>query len=183
MKWIFIVAGSLAAIVAIVAIVGAALPRDHVAAMSARIPAPPESVWAALTTPAEFPAWRGDVQRVELLPATATGPSWREHGSNGAITYVIDAADPPHRLVSRIADAGLPFGGVWEYALQPDGNAASRITITERGSVYNPIFRFVSRFVMGHTRTIDTYLRALAKRFGGDAQPSVVATTGTSDGS
>ena len=182
MRWIFIIAGSLAAIVAIVAIVGAALPRDHVAAMSARIPAPPESVWAALTTPAEFPAWRTDLQRVELLPATPTGPSWREHGSNGAITYVIDAADPPRRLVGRIADEGLPFGGAWEYQIEPGGDAASRVTIVERGSVYNPIFRFVSRFVMGHTRTIDAYLRALAKRFGGEAEPSVVATTGASHG-
>jgi len=181
-RWILIVAGSVVAIVATVAIVGAALPRDHVAAMSARIPAPPESVWTALTTPAEFPAWRADVQRVELLPAAPTGASWREHGSNGAITYVIDAADPPRRLVGRIADEGLPFGGSWEYRIEPDGDATSRVTITERGSVYNPIFRFVSRFVMGHTRTIDSYLRALAKRFGGEANPSIAATTGASHG-
>lgn len=182
MKWILIVVGSLAAIVAIVAIVGAALPRDHVAAMSARIPAPPESVWAALTTPADFPRWRSDVQRVETLPATATGASWREHGGNGAITYVVDVAEPPRRLVGRIADTGLPFGGSWEYRIEPDGASASRVTIIERGAVYNPIFRFVSRFIMGHTKTIDTYLRALAKRFGGDAEPAVVATAGGSDG-
>lgn len=182
MKWIFIVAGCLAAIVAIVVIVGALLPRDHVAAMSARIPAAPESVWAALTTPAEFPAWRRDVRRVELLPATATGPSWREHGSNGAITFAIEAADPPRRLVGRIADQNLPFGASWEYQIEPDGANASRVTVVERGSVYNPIFRFVSRFIMGQTRTIDAYLRALAKRFGGDVTPTVVAATGTSHG-
>jgi uncharacterized protein YndB with AHSA1/START domain len=185
MKWIFIVAGTLAAIVAIIAIIaiiGAALPREHRVAMSARIAAPPESVWAALTTPAEFPAWRRDVQRVELLPATPTGASWREHGSNGAITYAVDAAERPRRLVGRIADEGLPFGGSWEYRIEPDGEAASRVTIVERGSVYNPIFRFVSRFIVGHTRTIDSYLRALARRFGEDAQPTVVAETGADHG-
>jgi uncharacterized protein YndB with AHSA1/START domain len=182
MKWILIVAGGFAAIAAIVVIVGAALPRDHVAAASARIPAPPESVWAALTTPMQFPTWRADVRTVEMLPATPTGPSWREHGSNGVITYVVDAADPPRRLVGRIADQGLPFGGSWEYRIEPDGNGASRVTIVERGAVYNPVFRFVSRYVMGHTKTIDAYLRALAKRFGGTAQPEVVATAGASNG-
>ena len=182
MKWAFIVAGSLVAIVLLVTIVGATLPRDHTAAMSARIPAAPESVWAALTTPAEFPQWRSDVKRVELLPATSSGPSWREHGGNGAITYVVEAYERPRRLVARIADQGLPFGGSWEYRIEPDGAAASRVTIIERGAVYNPIFRFVSRFVMGHTKTIDSYLRALARRFGDDAAPIVVASTGDPHG-
>lgn len=182
MKWAFIVAGSLVAIVLLVTIVGATLPRDHTAAMSARIPAAPESVWAALTTPAEFPQWRSDVKRVELLPATSSGPSWREHGGNGAITYVVEAYERPRRLVARIADQGLPFGGSWEYRIEPEGAAESRVTIIERGSVYNPVFRFVSRFVMGHTKTIDGYLRALARRFGGEAAPTVIAATGDPHG-
>jgi uncharacterized protein YndB with AHSA1/START domain len=182
MKWALIVAGSLIAIVLVVAIVGAALPRDHTAAMSARIPAAPESVWATLTTPAEFPRWRSDVKRVEVLPATPFGPSWREHGSSGAITYVVEAYEPPRRLVGRIADQGLPFGGSWEYRIEPEGAGESRVTIIERGSVYNPVFRFVSRFFMGHTKTIDDYLRALARRFGGEASPTVVAATGDPHG-
>lgn len=40
-----------------------------------------------------------------------------------------------------------------EYRLVPDG-AGTRVTITENGEVYNPLFRFVSRFLMGHTSTI-----------------------------
>ena len=34
---------------------------------------------------------------------------------------------------------------------------------SEDGDVYNPIFRFVSRFVIGQHRTIDSYLQGLAK--------------------
>jgi len=30
--------------------------------------------------------------------------------------------------------------------------------------VYNPLFRFVSRFIMGHTATIEKYQRDLAGR-------------------
>jgi hypothetical protein len=175
MKWILIGVGALAACVLVVVVVGAMLPRDHVAAMTARVAATPDAVWSALTTPADFPAWRPDVKSVDVLPPTATGPSWREHSSQGTITFVVDVAERPRRLVGRIADTGLPFGGRWEYLVEPDGPSSSRVTIVERGSVYNPIFRFVSRFVMGHTATIDAYLRALGKRFGSEPTPAVVA--------
>ena len=177
MKWVLVITGVIVALVLIVLLVGVSLPRDHVAAMSARIAAAPDSVWHALTDPAGFPAWRRDVQRVELLPPTATGPSWREHSRMGAITYAVDVYEPPRRLVGRIADVGLAFGGSWEYRIAPDGPSASRVTIIERGFVYNPLFRFMSRFVMGHTATIDAYLRALGRRFGTETTPEVVATT------
>jgi hypothetical protein len=38
--------------------------------------------------------------------------------------------------------------------------------ITENGEVYNPIFRFVSRFIMGHTATLDAYLKSLTTALG-----------------
>ena len=40
------------------------------------------------------------------------------------------------------------------------------VTITESCEVYNPIFRFMSRFVFGHSATIKRYLRDLGKKFG-----------------
>ena len=43
--------------------------------------------------------------------------------------------------------------------------------MTERGEVKHPLFRVISRFVIGHTRTIDGYLRDLAASFGEDAEP------------
>ena len=86
----------------------------------------------------------------------------------------IDRAEAPTHLVTRIADDKLPFGGTWDYAITPDGGGASVVTITEHGAVYNPVFRFVSRFVFGHTATMDAYLRALGKKFGGEVTPSMV---------
>jgi polyketide cyclase/dehydrase/lipid transport protein len=182
MRWILVVAITLVGLVALIAIVGAMLPRDHVASVTARIAANPGDVWTTITTPAAFPEWRSDVKRVELLPSTATGPSWREHGRNGALTFAVEVWEPPTRFVGRIADTGLPFGGSWEYRVDPDGPTASRVTITERGSIYNPIFRFVSRFVTGYTATMAGYLKALAHRFGGETSPEEVAVTGGSNG-
>jgi hypothetical protein len=61
-----------------------------------------------------------------------------------------------------IADSTLPFGGKWTYELTPSGTG-TMLRITEDGEVYNPVFRFVSRFVMGHTATMDKYLADVGK--------------------
>jgi hypothetical protein len=74
-------------------------------------------------------------------------------------------SQPPAKLVVRIADPKLPFGGTWTYEITPIA-AGSSLRIREDGEVYNPIFRFVSRFVLGQSATIDAYLKSLAKKFG-----------------
>lgn len=182
MKWALIAIGIVAGLLALVVVVGALQPRDHVVTMTARIAAPPTAVWSLITDPGKFPSWRSDVTNVDLLPATASGPSWREHSGSSTLTMVVDSSDPPRRLVTRIADVGLPFGGRWIYDIAPDSAGGSFVTITEEGSVYNPVFRFVSRFIMGHTATIDAYLRALGKHFGSEPTPTVVGPKGAAHG-
>jgi len=51
--------------------------------------------------------------------------------------------------------------------------AGSRVRITEHGEVYNPVFRFVSRFIMGHSSTASAYLKALGARFGAAVKPEI----------
>ena len=182
MKLVVITLGVVVGLVVLIVGIGALLPRDHVATVSARIGASPAAVWAAITQPDKFPTWRSDLTRVEMLPPTAAGPSWREHGKQGALTMAIESTDPPRRMITRILDQNLPYGGQWEYDIVSDGADASRVTITEHGWVSNPIFRFVSRFIMGHTATMDGYLRALGKHFGTEATPAVVASAGASRG-
>ncbi len=164
MKWLLVTVGALVAIVAVVAIVGLLLPRDHVAATTAHLKAPPDSVWQAVTDVRDYPRWRMGVQSVNVLAAEGA-LRWREHGSDGAITFERSEEQRPRRLVTRIVDETLPFGGTWTYELtpEPDGTA---LTITERGYVTNPIFRFMSRFVFGHHHSQEEFLRALGRRFG-----------------
>ncbi len=175
MKWIGIIAGSFVTLIVIIAIVGALLPRNHVASVTAKIAAPPVAVWSALVQPEAFPTWRGDVSRVEMLTSTANGPSWREYTRNGALTMGIERSEAPYRLVTRILDDNLPYGGTWQFDIVADGPSASRVMITERGWVSNPLFRFVSRFIMGQTSSMEAYLRSLSKHFGSEAAPTVVA--------
>src|SRR5690349_3197127 len=116
----------------VVVVVGYLLPVKHVATIAAHVPATPEQVWDALTNVAAYPTWRGDLTAVEMLPADSGHVAWREHGKNDAISFAIEQAEPPRRLVTRITDKSLPFGGAWEYEVTPDGTS-SRVRITERG--------------------------------------------------
>jgi hypothetical protein len=117
-------------------------------------------------------SWRRDIRRYEPLPDRNGRRTWKETDKHGSsITFETMESDQPRRLVTRIADTNLAFGGSWTYEISPEAGG-SKIRITERGEVYHPIFRFVSRFIMGHTATIDGYLSALAKHLdeGGQAR-------------
>ena len=75
---------------------------------------------------------------------------------------------PARKLVTRIETKKLPFEGTWTYEFTPS-HQETELTVTEDGEVYNPLFRFVSRFVIGHTATIDAYLKALRSKLREDA--------------
>jgi len=170
MRWVLGVAGLLVALVLVVCIVGYMLPKSHVASASARFAAPPDSIWSSLTDVAAFPKWRPGVVRVELLADEDGQRGWREFAKHDAVTYRVVESVAPQRLVARIADQNLPYGGRWTYDLTPDGSG-TRLTITERGEVYNPIFRFVSRFIIGHTSMMESVLRALGTKHGETVAP------------
>lgn len=173
MRWILGAVGVLVSLVIVVVVIGYLLPESHVASVSARYAASPDTIWATLTDVSAFPQWRSDVKRVELLPDENGQRGWREHGSQDVITYRVVESAAPRRLVSRIADANLPYGGSWTYELTP-AESGTRLTITENGEVYNPIFRFVSRFIIGHTGTMESVLRAVGTRHGETITPEVV---------
>jgi hypothetical protein len=77
-------------------------------------------------------------------------------------------SQPPTRLVRDVVDNSI-FSGRWTYELTPE-NGGTRVRITEHGSVPNPVFRLISRFVIGHTASIDKFLTALAGKFGEKAE-------------
>jgi uncharacterized protein YndB with AHSA1/START domain len=172
MRWVLWIGGILAAVVGVAFIVGFALPQNHVASRSARFASPPEVVWEAITGVEQYPSWRKDVDSVQLLTGESDTLAWREVSGGDRISFVAETVEAPSLLVTRISDKSLPFGGSWEYRIERDGTG-SRITITENGEVYNPIFRFVSRFVIGHTATIDKYLSDLAARLGETIVPAL----------
>jgi uncharacterized protein YndB with AHSA1/START domain len=173
MKYALIVVAALVALVLIVVAVGAMLPVKHRASRQVKLHQSPEKVFAVINDPSSFPAWRGKVKgskemKVEILPDRGGHRMFRETGPDGTILYEVTSVEPNKRLVTRIADPSLPFGGRWTYELLPDSDSTT-LRITEDGEVYNPLFRFVSRFILGHQATIDQYLRDVSRRFGEDS--------------
>lgn len=140
MKWLLLVGVALVVVVAIVAIVGSMLPRNHVASRTLHVRRALQDVWAVVTRLAG-----GSSIPVEVVEST-----------------------PPTRLVTRVKETERNFGGTWTIAIAPSPDG-STLTITEDGWVANPIFRFMSRFVIGHHATMDALLKNVAKQL--DQEP------------
>jgi Polyketide cyclase / dehydrase and lipid transport len=154
MKWLLFGVLAVVFVAGVIVVIGAALPKAHVASRKIVVHAAPHDVFALVAGPSN---WRGF--KYELLAESPL--RWRETDTSGdTITYERVETSEPKRIVNRIADPKLPFGGSWTYEIAPSGSG-TELTITENGEVYNPLFRFVSRFIMGHTATIEKYQRDL----------------------
>jgi hypothetical protein len=163
MKWVLIVVAVLILFVALVAIAGMMLPKAHIASRSSRFKQPPQAIWEAITGP---PDWRSDIRGFENLLPLNGHRSWAETDKHGqTIAYESIEEVPNARLVTRIATEKLPFGGTWTQEIKPLADGCE-LTITEAGEIYNPIFRFMARFVFGYSGSIETYLKGLRKKFG-----------------
>lgn len=167
MKFVWISLVVLVLLVLIVVAVGYSLPVAHKASAEVSVKASPESLFALVTDVKGATAWRSGLKSAETLPSTDGKARFREVSSDGTITFLVESLDPPRRLVTRIDDKGLPFGGAWTYELTPGVDGRTTLRITEDGEVYNPVFRFVSRYLMGHDSTIKRYLADVSKRFPG----------------
>ena len=163
LKRILYGAVAIVALIAIVAIVGSFLPKGHRASRTMIYKAPTSAVFAAITDVEQFPNWRSDIQSVEVLGNDGRGMRFRETSSQGVVTYRVVLREPDKKLVTRIDDPSLPFGGSWTLEIQPVPEGTS-LTITEDGEVYNPIFRFMSKVIFSPYSTIDRYHADLQKR-------------------
>jgi hypothetical protein len=122
-------------------VIGRALPQDHIAARSVTFRRSPEDIWAAL----EDPKIMG------------------ERGQGMGNTETVESV-PPRLLVRKIVGE-KDFGGTWTCEIAPAADGGT-LTITERGYVYNAFFRFMTRYVIGHHRSIDGVMAALKRRLG-----------------
>ncbi|MEO8371485.1 MAG: hypothetical protein ABI806_20020 [Candidatus Solibacter sp.] len=163
MKWVYLIGAGIVGLVAVVAAIGALLPRGHRATRQARFRQKPEAIYFTLAGPVD---WRSDIKAFGNLPDRDGRKQWWEQDSHGhKVAYELREDVMPSRRVTRIVGKDLPFGGTWtiEIAPAPDGSV---VRITEDGEVYNVIFRFMARFIFGYTATIEGYLRDLGHRFG-----------------
>jgi uncharacterized protein YndB with AHSA1/START domain len=163
MKVLLVVVAVLAGLVALAAIIGAFRPKTHTVVHEVILAASPDRVWAEVATVERQPEWVPEITKVERLPDREGQPSYREHFGGFAATTVVTVSEPPRRLVKEILPEG-PFYGSWTWDLEPDGER-TRLTITEQGTVPNPLFRAMMIF-HDNTKSARDYADALARRLG-----------------
>ena len=170
---LFVVIGVVAGIVllaGIIALIGSRLPKSHSASRSVFLHQSPQQVYAVVRDFTSAPTWRSDVKRIDVHERPGEKVQFREEGKNGTVNFELSEDIPSQRMVTRILDTDLGYSGKWTYVFTPE-NGGTRVMITEDGEVSNVLFRFMSRYVFGHTATLDGYLTSLAKHFGENTTP------------
>ena len=165
MKWVFIGAGGVLGIGILLYVIGLFLLQAHVASSSVLIRQPVDSVWRVVRTFDEYDTWWPEVSSVERLPDRDGQELWTLRQRTGELPMQVIESTAAERLVTRIADDNLPFGGTWTYELR-EQDGGTLVTVTEDGEIYNPFFRVMSKLIFGYHRTQESYLSALAQKFG-----------------
>ena len=159
--------GGIAAVIIALLVGGLATPAHHEVARAVVIGANIDRVWDTVRAVERYAAWRDDLRESIAVDTGQPQPRWRETSRRGSMTFGIVHEDPPRTFTARVLDDDLPFSGEWRWQLEPEAQGV-RVSITESADVTNPVFRFLGAHVFGFTRTIDTYLGALARHHGSD---------------
>jgi uncharacterized membrane protein len=167
---IVVVIAAIILLAGVAALIGSRLSKSHTATRSIFLRQSPQNVYNVIRDFPSAPSWRSDVKRVEVQTRAKGNVHLREEGKNGTVNYELVEDVPGKRMVTQILDTDLGYSGKWTYVFAPE-NGGARVTITEDGEVSNALFRFMSRYVIGHTATLDAYLSSLARRFGEDTMP------------
>jgi hypothetical protein len=167
MKLLLVVTGTMVALIVFVVVIGMLSPKTHIVSRRAVFKTTPEQLFELIDGPQ---TWRSNVKKYETISIQDGRRRWRETDDHGqTVTYEAVERHPPTELRTRIVTANLPYSGMWTMNLEPTAGSTA-LRITEHGEVYNPLFRFVSRFVIGQSRTIDTYIRDLGTATGQQVQ-------------
>jgi hypothetical protein len=140
MRWILWTIVGLVGVIGVIALVGYFLPVAHEASRRAELNKPPDQVFALIADPNTYNGW-WDGAEVK--------------------TEVVERV-PPTKLVTKIVGE-TQFGGTWTFDVVPTPSG-SRLTITERGEIYNVIFRALAKYAIGYTGTMDSFLEAAQKK-------------------
>jgi hypothetical protein len=159
MKWLLIIVIAIIALIALMYLIGYFMPVKHVATHSVVLNTTAESAWKILHDYAQYPSWRSDLKKVEVKDDR----HWSETSNNGTLDFESEIVRPNELFHTHIVNKDLPFGGSWTYELKSSGTGTELI-ITENGEVYNPIFRFMSKYIFGHQATLRKYGNDLVKK-------------------
>lgn len=166
LKWILALLSLAVVLVVGPFVAGMFITKRHVAASTIMLSQPADSVWLVVRDLGGYPAWWRDIKRSERDPDAGDGEVWiQTDGQGQELPLRVVQAIQPSLLVTEIAGGELPFSGRWTFEIERTG-MGSRVTLTEEGEVFNPVFRFMARMFLGYHGSIDRCLEGLGRRFG-----------------
>ena len=160
LKIVLVVVGLVVAVPAVLALVGLFLARDHTASTTMIHAAPVDRVWGLIADPSGYARWHPGITGAQRLEDRDGAAVWRLEGERGGFAVMTEALEPEQRMVTRIVDESA-FGGTWTWELEPV-EGGTRLTLTERGEVYNPIFRTLGKLFLDQRATIEAWQTAIA---------------------
>ncbi|NUQ69005.1 MAG: SRPBCC family protein [Phycisphaerales bacterium] len=147
--------GLLFVLFGVLGILGSRLPDTHVATQTAEIGAPAHTVFGWIERVEEMPAWVPEITKVERLPDADGRLVHRQQMGRNSFVTTTTRLEPPTRITREIADDHGPFSGTWDHVIEPAGEGACRLMLTETGTVKSPIPRAIMHYFIGE----DFYLK------------------------
>jgi polyketide cyclase/dehydrase/lipid transport protein len=171
-RWTGTIFFALAFIFLTVAGIGTSIPIWHSTKCRADIAAPSDALFGAIADDGSSASWRPELRSVTLVSGSGPTSVWRETYKSGQVLtlHTNPRGFEQGRLVVREIpfDPSLGFDGIWQFGVGRSGQRGgqTRVAINEQGHIYNPVFRFLTKYVFGYTGSIRTYLEDLGTKFG-----------------
>ena len=147
---------------------GRELPVEHVATVSTRVPVAPARAWELLSDPGRRPDWTPHVARIGRVEDVAGRPTWRElDASQDRFDFTVVSDTFPTFEVAAAHPEDIGMIATWRWTLAADGDG-TRVTLTERGSIDNLLFRGVWALRTGPWEGVEEDLSAFGRALGGD---------------
>lgn len=153
-------------LVALATVLGRRLPPDHTVQAVLRVGKPMHEVFGLIDNLEAQPTWDKGVTRVETLPQEAGQRRRRMYMGRNVFVLTDTTREPPTRLVRTIADDHKFFGGSWTFDLAPDAPNATKVTLTEHGTISAPIARFMMKHFVDPAMYLRRQLAAMARALG-----------------
>ena len=156
---------SLAVVVVVAIGIGLRLDPEHQVQAAAIFDVDIERLYARLSEVDRYALWRTDVSRIEWIGQRAT-PTWVEHRAAGNFHLELSQEAPPqHREHRLVTELGLEEGS-WVFELSELSDAATtRLTVTEKRRLPNPLLRAFYRYCVIADSNILRWLTDLKRSF------------------
>src|ERR1041385_1263241 len=154
MKIVLIFFVVLIALMVIMMLLGRMLPVKHTASQSKLFISSCNEVWNVVTDVTHWKSWLSDLKDLSITNDSTFVAD--------GVEYAISNSVPGVSFTTTIITKDLPYGGMWHYVFEKEGEGC-RLTVTEIGEVYNPMFRFMSKYIFGHDGSLRKFMEVLSK--------------------